>query len=299
MSAPRTASLTGNENAFGFVQLLAGELSEGRVNLPGIPEVALRVQRALNDEDANIDVVVRAVNAEPTLALQIMRMANSAALSAGAARVQDVRAAVLRVGTQMVRAAALAFLVNQLKNSGELLPLRERLNALWCQGVAVGVTGRVLAARVPGIAPDAALLAGLLHVIGRLYILTRLSRLPALLEEPQAVEKILADWSGNVGKALLENWQMPEEYGEAVANYDNRQRDNRGPIDLTDLLGAAWQLAAALPAAGEAPDEALVAAIQRRDEDLWRRMRLTPAQCRDAVLTAARDAEELRSMFGA
>lgn len=298
MTAPRDAA--GHHGAFGFVQLLAEELSTGRVSLPGIPEVALRVQRALSDDNANIDVVVRAINAEPTLAMQIMRMANSAALSAGAARVQDVRAAVLRAGTQMVRAAALAFLVKQLKASSELLPLRERLNALWRHGVSVGAVGRVLACHVQGVAPDAALLAGLLHVIGRLYILSRLERLPALLQEPQALEKILADWSGNVGKALLENWQMPEEYGEAVANFDNRERDNRGPIDLTDMLGAAWQLTAALPeAADQPPDEALIASIQQRDGDLWKRMRLGTAQCRDVVLTAARDAEEMRSLFGA
>lgn len=289
-----------DQGAFGLVQMLAEELSTGQVSLPGIPEVALRVQRVLNDENAGIDVVVRAVNAEPTLALQIMRMANSAALSAGAARVQDVRAAVIRVGTQMVRAAALSFLVQQLKNSSELLPLRERLNDLWRQGVAVGATGRALAAHVPGIAPDAALLAGLLHVIGRLYILTRMNRVPALQQEPRTVEKILAEWSGNIGKALLENWQMPEEYGEAVANFDNRELDNRGPVDLTAMLAAAWQLAAALPAGNSGTvDETLIADIQGRDEDLWRRMRLSTDQCRDAVLIAARDAGELRALFGA
>jgi HD-like signal output (HDOD) protein len=288
-----------NRKAFGFVQKLADELSNGRVYLPGIPEVALRVQRVLNDENATVDLIVRAVNAEPTLALQIMRMANSAALSSGTQQVYDVRAAVTRIGSSMIRSAALSFVVQQLKNTEELLPIRERLNILWQRGVAVGVTGRALASKMNGVLPDSALLAGLLHVIGRLYIITRLQQLPDV-EQRIAAEEGIKDWSGTIGKALLENWEMPEEYGEAVANYANPERENKGSVTLTDVLAAANALADLLPSVLSGTlDEALLARIYATRADLWRRTRRTDADLRDAVLTAARDAQEFKALFGA
>jgi HD-like signal output (HDOD) protein len=288
-----------SRNAFGFVQKLADELSEGRVHLPGIPEVALRVQRVLNDDNATVDHIVRAVNAEPTLALQVMRLANSAALSSGAQQVYDVRAAVTRIGSKMIRSAALSFLVQQLKNTEALLPIRERLNTLWQRGVVVGVTGRALAAKMNNVVPDSALLAGLLHVIGRLYIITRLQQLPDV-EQRIAAEESIKDWSGTIGKALLENWEMPEEYSEAVANYANPDRDNKGSVTLTDVLAAANTLADLLPSARSgALDEAHLARIYATRAEFWRRIGRTDADLRDAVLTAARDAQEFRTLFGA
>lgn len=288
-----------NRNAFGFVQKLADELSEGRVHLPGIPEVALRVQRVLNDDNATLNHIVRAVNAEPTLALQVMRLANSAALSSGSQQAYDVRAAVTRIGANMIRSAALSFLVQQLKNTEELLPIRERLNMLWQRGVAVGVTGRALAAKMNAVLPDSALLAGLLHVIGRLYIITRLQQLPDVAQRIAAEEGI-KDWSGTIGKALLENWEMPEEYGEAVANYANPDRDNKGSVTLTDVLAAANALADLLPSALSGKlDEPLLARIHASRAELWRRTRRSETDLRDAVLTAARDAQEFRTLFGA
>ncbi len=41
---------TTRDESFAFVQALAGELSEGKVELTGFPEVAARVQHVLADE---------------------------------------------------------------------------------------------------------------------------------------------------------------------------------------------------------------------------------------------------------
>lgn len=288
------------QRAFGFVQVLAAELSEGRVHLPGIPEVALRIQRVLNDERAMLDQIVQALNAEPTLAMQVMRLANSAAYGAGLERAQDVRAAVQRVGLDAVRAAAVSFLVAQLRGSEGLRALRSQLNGLWHQAVAVGVTGKALAARSQCVVPDAALLAGLLHVVGRMYILTRMHTVPALMEQQEMVQRISSKWSGNIGKALLENWEMPEEYGEAVAGYDNPDRPSKGTANLTDVLAAASLLAGLLPEASPAQEDgARAAALYGNSPETFRRLRLSEADCCDALHDARRELQQLRALFGA
>jgi HD-like signal output (HDOD) protein len=286
--------------AFGFVQLLAGELSEGRVSLPGVPEVALRVQRVLNDEMAALDQIVQAVSAEPTLAMQVMRLANSVAYGGGLERAQDVRAAVQRIGMDMVRASALSFLVTQLRSSQSLRPLRDQLNALWNRAVAVGATGRALTTKVPGVTPDAALLVGLLHVVGNMYIVTRMHRVPGLDGRPEMVARISARWSGNIGKALLENWELPDDYGDAIAQSDNPDRASKGGANLTDVLAAAKLLAELIPRpTEEQPDPTRLAATYARHADTWRRLRLSEDDCRDALHSARRELHHLRSLFGA
>ena len=51
-----------------FTRRIAVELATESPELPGFPEVALRVRKALADEDISIDHVVRLVSAEPSLA---------------------------------------------------------------------------------------------------------------------------------------------------------------------------------------------------------------------------------------
>jgi HD-like signal output (HDOD) protein len=88
------------------------------------------------------------------------------------------------------------------------------------------------------------MLAGLLQGIGRLYILTRSSKHPALFAEAAAYNQIVRDWHGPVAKALLENWDMAEEIVTAVSEYEDLEREHSGPVDLTDVLTVGSLLAA-------------------------------------------------------
>ena len=70
-----------NTVVFGFVKSLATELSRGAVELPSVPEVVIKLQRTLADENVSNETVVLVVGAEPMLAGKLMNMANSAALN--------------------------------------------------------------------------------------------------------------------------------------------------------------------------------------------------------------------------
>jgi len=67
-----------------------------------------------------------------------------------------------------------------------------------------------VAKRYSKINPDTGMLAGLLHGIGKLYILTRSSKHPALFADQAIYNQIVRDWHSPVAKALLENWDMAE-----------------------------------------------------------------------------------------
>src|SRR5262245_56714366 len=120
-----------NTVVFGFVKALATELSQGQVELPSVPDIVLKLQKTLSDENVSNETVVLVVGSEPMLAGKLMNMANSAALNSSGRKIADLRMAVVRVGFNIVRSAALSFAIEQLKRSVEFKHLEGPLDVLW------------------------------------------------------------------------------------------------------------------------------------------------------------------------
>jgi HD-like signal output (HDOD) protein len=228
-----------NTVVFGFVKALAGELSQGHVELPSVPEVVIKLQTTLSDENVSNETVVLVIGSEPMLAGKLMNMANSAALNSTGRKIADLRMAVARVGFNIVRSAALAFAVEQLKKASEYKHLEGALDLLWKDSVQIAALSHVIARRFSSLNGDTALLAGLMHNVGRIYILTRASKHPGLIADQLTYQSIVRDWHTNVAKALLENWRVADEIVDAVAGHEDMDREARGPVTLTDVLSLA------------------------------------------------------------
>jgi len=230
--------------AFEFVTALAAELSAAKIDLPSFPDVAIRVRRALADEKTTIDQIVRIVGSEPALAARLLKMSNSAALNRSGRQVTELRTAIARMGYNMVRSAAISFAMAQIRSSGGLKGLEKPLEELWRCSTYVAAFCYVLAKNHTGRNADEAFLAGLLHGVGRLYILTRTPRFPALLGDPASLDDIMRNWHANVAKAILENWELNDELIQAIADQDEIGRAHEGPADITDILVCANMMAA-------------------------------------------------------
>lgn len=243
-AAAQAQKSTVDAEAFAFVQALASELSRGKVDLPSFPDIALRVRKVLGDEEVSQEQVVRVVGSEPALAARLMQIANSAALNFTGKPINDLRTAINRMGHNMVRSAAIAFAMSQLKKVDSLKGLEKPLDELWKSSAAVAAMSHAVAKRYSKVNPDTGMLAGLLHGIGKLYILTRSSKHPALFADQATYNQIVRDWHSPVAKALLENWDMAEEIVAAVSDYEDMERAHSGPVDLTDVLTVGNLLAA-------------------------------------------------------
>jgi HD-like signal output (HDOD) protein len=183
--------------------------------------------------------VVKVLGTEPVLAGQLMRVANSAALNPSGRSITDLRTAVARVGLNTVRTATIAYAVRLLRAGAELKDIASRLNDLWQRNVTVASISYVLAKQRTQVNPDCALLTGLLHGVGRLYIMTRAVRHPALFANPSSYQMIERDWHLSIATALLENWEIAPEIVSAVRDSEDYAREPRGAASLTDVLVAA------------------------------------------------------------
>jgi HD-like signal output (HDOD) protein len=244
--APRDVLPAGgpDPDAFEFVTELASELSWGKIDLPGIPDVALRVRKALEDDNVSAEQLERIVGAEPVLAGRLVQLANSAALNSSGRRVADLHTAITRTGFAMVRTTAIAYAISQLRNHKELKDLEQPLSVLWKRCTLVAAMCRAIAPRISQVSPDAAMLAGLLHGVGELYILTRVKRHEKLFKNDAAYRSVVRDWHASVAKAILENWELDETIVNAVGEFEQFEREHDGPVDITDVLTVGYLLAA-------------------------------------------------------
>ena len=280
-----------NTVVFGFVKALAQELSTGRVELPSVPDIVVKMQRVMADENVSNETVVKVLSAEPVLASKLLNMANSAALNTSGRKIADLRMAVARVGFNIVRSAALSFAVEQLKSAAQFKHLEPMLDALWKHSVHVAALSHVVARRFTSLNGDTALLAGLMHNVGRIYILTRASSHPTLFADQLTYQSIVRDWHTNVAKALLENWQVAEEIIDAVSNHEDMNREFRGPVTLTDVVALSSLLQQHIThGALIDPTEPLVWALKR--------LQVRYADCQSVIDESASEIEALKTVLG-
>jgi HD-like signal output (HDOD) protein len=229
--------------AFDFVESLAAELSRGHVDLPAHPDVALRVREVLADEGVTNERISRVIASDAGLAARMLALANSAALARGGRPLTDLKLAVTRIGQDNVRSAALAYALAQLRSAESLSHIREDLALLWQKSTLVAAVARVLAVHTRAAGPDEALLAGLLHNIGCVYILARSDRHAEFLRNAAARDAVMRDWHAHIGKAIAQNWGLPEHVPEAIGEQDTADRLEATRRDLVDVLFVAVRAA--------------------------------------------------------
>jgi HD-like signal output (HDOD) protein len=284
-----TNSSTGNWDAFVFVQALAAEASTGRIQLPCFPDVAVRMRRVLADENCDTGQVARVASAEPALAAKLLRMANSVALNPGGLKVTELKSAIARLGFSNVRSASLAYAVEQVRNAPALEPMRNVLNELWERSVLVASLAYVAARKWTYVNPDQALLAGLMHGMGRMYIITRSVDHPGLFADAATFQRMLRDWHAPVAKMVLESWEIAPEIVSAVEHFEQLDRRNGGDADVTDVLTIADLLASY-------HGDALALEVQLSEAAASRRLGITQES---VALVLQESADELASLNAA
>jgi HD-like signal output (HDOD) protein len=232
-------------SALAFLGGLAAEVSKGTVNLPSFPDVVMRIRKALAEPEVSVTEIVRIVGTEPRLAARLLQAANSAAFNPAGKHLTDLRAAITRLGHRPVQSAAMSFAIKQLRLAPALRTISKPLNILWEQSIAVAAISQVVARRTR-VSPEEAFLTGLLHGIGRLYLMVRsVGKSDRLYQDPSFVDMI-ANWHPAIGKAVLENWGFDDHMCEALGDQDDYDRSGKNEPDLSDILVVGVALARVL-----------------------------------------------------
>lgn len=219
-----------------FMDDLLEDLEQNRLVLPTLPEVALRIRDVVEDENASITDLTKVIATDAALSARLIQVANSP-LMRGSRTVDTLDAAVARLGMKLIRDLATSIVVEQMFQPTSDLTDR-KLHQLWQHSVAVAAIAHVLAGQFTKLVPEQAMLAGLVHDIGALPILTKVEDYPALLEDEAAVDAILFAAHSRIGAAILASWNFPPELVQVAAEHEDVARDVP-EADYVDLVTVA------------------------------------------------------------
>lgn len=193
---------------------IAADAARGDIVFPTHSEIALRVQRLLDDPECSIEALGKLIGAEPILATRVLAIANSIAYNPGGRTISEVKSAVSRLGFATLRALAASVIVRQMKDMSLAENHRALAAKLWEHTASVAALARVIAHRVTRQNPDAAFLAGIVHEIGGFYLIARADDFPGLLTS--GLELWHDDGEATVGRAVLRALQAPAPILEAM-----------------------------------------------------------------------------------
>lgn len=251
--------------AFAFVKTLGQELSHQEFDIPPFPDIAIKIRDAMSNPDYSIEKIARIIVADPVLTTRLIRMANSALLRRGTIEITDVKTALGRIGMEIVRNTVVSTALDTTFKAPAGTILHDRIDAVRKHSSHVAALAYILARRLPGFKQaEDAMLAGLLHDIGKFYILNRVQDFPGLFEDPQQLDDLLASWHTGVGKAIVDSWGFPESIAQAVDEHEDLERTHHASPDLVDIVLVANLIdnIKHLPA-DAAPDLAAIPACQR------------------------------------
>lgn len=232
---------------FQMLEDIARELA-GEVVFPTCFDVALRLRKELSCPSLSIARLADIVSVEPLVSAKLLHLANSAAYAAYSASgkpVQDLKAAISRLGLNVVRATALAVAMNQILHAKEMAGFSHLAHDLWEHSVKSAVTARILARTYTHISPDEAFLAGLVHDLGAFYMLYRASLYPELRARPETVRHLIMQWHESIGVTLLGALGLPEEIVAASIDHDHPHPVPDIPKTLAEIVYVANLLAGA------------------------------------------------------
>ena len=201
---------------FEFVQQLATDLNRGDVALPSFPDVVIRIRQELEDPDCDGDRLAKIVGTEAALASRILVYANSSYYNPAGAKIVSLNAAIGRIGFLKLRSVAITYAVEQLHFSKELASLRAELEAVWNLSLRSAAMAESIATDVRKIDAEAAYLAGLLLRIGVLYILTKRSQFPELIDDRESRRELIDEWSAPIAESIASSWEFPAHILEAL-----------------------------------------------------------------------------------
>jgi HD-like signal output (HDOD) protein len=225
-----------------FLTRMADKLAAGIIELPAFPQVVIKVQEAYKNPNYTPQMISRLISAEPTLARRLLDMANSVAFNATGRVIIDLGLAITRLGAQKVYGVILAHAIQDIRRTESLRSIAGRMDELWSDSMTVAHFSQAVAKRSSLPTPDA-FAAGLLHLMGRLYILVQCTEQGSSGHRVVLSNDLVDAWHPGIAKAVLKNWRMSEEVCEAVGAQAEMDIVRTGNATLTDVLVIGIRLA--------------------------------------------------------
>lgn len=189
--------------------------------LPAFPTIVTQILGTLDDDNSSLNTLVNYLQRDPVLAGRVLAAANASQFAHRA--LGGISAAVSFIGMRRVREIVLTTSLLDFSRLARSTPF------FWEHSLAVGICAQDLA-REFGQDQDRALVAGLLHDIGKLWMSylhpQESQQIHALMAtQPRPLCEVERQIFGldhcEIGQIIGQHWGLPEEIIESILRHHN------------------------------------------------------------------------------
>lgn len=209
----------------GYMMITHGNIRDSLFDqpddLPVFNPVALDLLQLLAEPDINYFNVIRKIKEDQSLSAQVLKMSNSPSY-AGRSKCETIENSAIRLGTQQI--ANLAIAASHASVHQSSVPMvNDVMQELWrhSHSCALGCRWIAMKTGYQSLA-DHAYMAGLLHDIGKLYLLKALERFNRGSDSRVELSReillnIFSEMHVEFGCRIIDLWNIPPVYRDIVA----------------------------------------------------------------------------------
>ncbi len=210
--------------------------------LPASPAIVSSLMSLTSDLDSTVDDVSKVLSSDQSLTARVLKLSNSPyyGRAKGVASLED---AIFLLGFFTVRSMVIATSAHQIYNRGGGGGNEAKL---WRHSLSTAVASRQIARRIKHPGKDEIFIAALLHDIGKLVMLEKLSgRYLNIVRDVEQGEGEFVDVERrelgfdhtNVAVSLLRLWSFPENLIDAVsAHHDLPDLEEGQPVPMSYVI---------------------------------------------------------------
>ena len=217
-----------------FLQQLESEIASNKIVLPTLPEVALKVRDAASQDNTTAHQLAEIVATDTALSARLLQIANSP-LYRARHEIENIQVAITRLGNNTIRSLVTSLVMQQMYQPTSPA-LDQHFRKTWENSVNTAAICRALASMRKQLDPEQAMLAGLIHQIGKLPILAMAETIPELANNEAKLVEYLDALHPQVGKIIMDNWEFPEALKKVPSDYVDFYRCPPTDVDYVDIV---------------------------------------------------------------
>jgi putative nucleotidyltransferase with HDIG domain len=218
-----------------------------------LPPVAARVLKLLEDDNINIRDIAKVIEADASLTLKLLRVANSP-LYATRTEINSIHQAIITLGLSRLTNIVLGvsifskFLLSSQKQAADLM------EKFWWHSSCTGMVAKAVAQKINRYFKENEFIGGLIHDIGKLAMLqfdsVKYKQVVELVEsgeytDEKAENEIFGANHVEVGTEIARLWKLPAELTSIIQYHDKPHESENSKelvacVRLADLMCEMW-----------------------------------------------------------
>ncbi len=195
------------------------------VDIQSLPPVAMKVLQLMNNECSSVTELEKIISMDQAFSTRLLRIANSPYYGRGR-RVDTVSTAIILIGFNTMKSLVIAASLKDLHRKFGLFEQR-----LWEHSLGVSIAASLIATETKMLQPEEALVAGLIHDVGKTVLNNSIPESYSLVIERayeeglpflELEEQMLGFNHCNVGGLIARKWKLPKNL-EVVIEYHHSE----------------------------------------------------------------------------